>query len=335
MSISYRTRQNLRRSLTIGAIVLSIILVSLLCLLVWLQRFVVYTDEGVVLDFARKNASQSPSSPARPSLPEVSIVYNDTPFQEGLAPLSGYYIDAQDLMDDPDAVLKKLQQLPSGTAVLMDVKGYRGYYFYSTSAGDHTSGLYDLDKMDALIRWLGQSELYVIARMPALHDFVSVWDDNSLGLKTASGKLYTDQGQYGLGYWLDPTNAAVQSMLVDVIRELKNKGFDEVVLQDFCFPDTDSLAFSGDRAQALDQLAQKLVDSCAGEDFSLSFASSDPSFSLPEGRCRLFLEDISPENAQNAWQSVVMEDKQRYLVFIAPNGDTRYDIENGILRPLS
>lgn len=335
MKLSYRTRQTLRRSLSIAATVMAVTAVVLVCLFVWLQRFVVYTDEGVILNFDRKNPGQSQLPQQPQDLPTVSIRYDDTPFQEGLQQLSGYYIPEKDLMADPLAVLEKLKALPEGTAVLLDVKGYRGYYFYSTAAGDHTSGLYNMEKMDELIRWLGQSDLYVIARMPALRDFVTVWDNSGLGLKTASGNLYADQGQYGLGYWLDPTNNTVQNNLVDILNELKAKGFDEVVLQNFCFPETDDLAFSGDKAQALEQLAQKLMASCANESFTLSFASEDPAFPLPEGRCRLFLENISAENAQSVWDAATVDDKRRNLVFIAPNGDTRYDIENGLLRPLA
>ena len=63
-------------------------------------------------------------------------------------------------------------------------------------------------------------------------------------------------------------------------------------------------------------------------------ASSDPAFALPEGICRLYLEDIAPENAQSAWDAAAVEEKRLYLVFVAPNGDSRYEIENGILRPL-
>lgn len=335
MNISYRTRQTLRRGLTLAAIILAITAVVLGCLLLWLQRFVVYTDEGVVLDFHKKATAtgQLPQSDA--SAPSVTIRYDDTPFQEGLQQLNGYYISEKDLMESPSAVQTRLEQLPAGTPVLLDIKGYRGYFFYSTGVGDHTSGLYDLEQMDALLRWLGQSDLYVIGRMSALRDFVSVWDNNSLGLKTTSGNPYSDQGSYGIGYWLDPTNSTVQNYLVDVLGELKRKGFDEVVLDNFCFPPTDTLAFTGDRAAALEQLAQKLIRSCASDDFTISFSSSDPTFSLPEGRCRLFLTDISAENAQTAWDAVSVAEKRLYLVFVAPNGDTRYDIENGILRPLS
>lgn len=341
MSISYRTRQNIHHSLSIALTVIVITALVLLCLLVWLQRFIVYTDEGVVLDFDRsKDFGQSQLPEGEKNPVSVTINYSDTPYQEGLTQLNGYYIESSDLMkmkNDSQALqnlLEKLSQLPAGTPVMLDVKGYRGYFYYSTDVGKNTSSSYNISQMDALIRWLADSDLYVIARMSSLRDFDTVYQDNSYGLKKTSGITYYDQGDYGMGYWLDPTNATVQNFLIDVINELKSKGFDEVVLQNFRFPDSDDLAFQGDRNEALQQCAQKLLSSCATGDFAISFSGSDPEFQLPEGRCRLYLEDISAENAQDAWNAAMVEEKRRYLVFIAPNGDTRYDIENGILRPL-
>lgn len=335
MNISYRTRQALRRIFSVVAVVLAVTVVVLLCLFTWLHRFVVYTDDGVILDFSRRD-DVAGKPPQDDTLPSITLRYDDTPFREGLQPISGYYVDVQELLKDTALVRSRLEQLPAGTPVLLDVKNYRGYFFYSTAVGAHTSGLVsDIGKVDELLAWLGQSDLYVIARMPALRDFVTAWDNNSYGLKKTSGSLYTDSGDYGIGCWLDPSNAAVQNYLIDVLNELKRLGFDEVVLEDFCFPQTDDLLFSADRDEALAQCAQRLIDACADDAFTVSFASDDPAFVLPEGRCRLYLQHISAEDAQAAWEQAAVADKRLYLVFIAESDDTRYEIENGILRPFA
>lgn len=334
MNISYRTRQLIRRICSVTAMVLLIAVVVSLCSFLWLQRFVVYTDQGAVLHFDRpKNLPQS-QIPQPPDIPTVTIYYSDDPFREGLQQLAGYYIDPEELMDDPEAVRARLESLPSGTPVLLDVKGYRGYFYYSTKVGQNTSSSYDISKMDALIRYLADSELYVIARMSSLRDFDLVWNDESCGLTKSSGALYYDRGSYGLGYWLDPTKDRVMNYLIQVVRELRELGFDEVVLQNFCFPDTDTLAFAGDRQAALDNAAGELLAACATDHFTVSFASSDPGFALPEGQCRLYLEDIAAADAQSAWDSANVEDKRLNLVFLAPSSDTRYEIENGVLHPL-
>ena len=335
MNISYRTRQFIRR-LCSGILTAVVVLVVVtLCLLLWLQRFVVYTDEGAVLRFDRSRdlpQSQLPQPVA--SAPDVSIHYREDPFREGLQQLSGYYIDPEDLMANPEAVRLRLESLPAGTPVLLDVKGYRGYFYYSTRVGKTTSGSYDMSKMDAFIRYLADSNLYVIARMSSLRDFDLVWNNNTYGLTSSNGALYYDRGSYGLGYWLDPTNPKVMAYLTAVITELRDLGFDEVVLQNFCFPDTQKLSFKGDRAETILSAAQTLVNACGTDSFTLSFSTSDPNFTLPEGLCRLYLEGVTPEDAQSAWNAASMEEKRLYLVFIADTLSEAYDIENGILSPL-
>lgn len=334
MNISYRTRLLIRRILGITALVLVVALVVTGCCLLWLQRFVVYTDEGAKLVFQQPKKLPASQLPQTVPSPSVTIHYSDQPFREGLQQLSGYYIDPQDLMDDPEAVRQKLEQLPAGTAVLLDVKGYRGYFYYSTAVGYNTSSSYDIAKMDDLIRWLSGSDLYVIARMSALRDFDLVWNDDSCGLKKTSGVLYNDRGSYGLGYWLDPTSDKVMRYLTQVLRELRELGFDEVVLQNFRFPNTSSLAFDGDKDAAILEAAQQLIDACANESFTISFSSADPGYMLPEGQCRLYLEDVAAEDAQSAWDSANVADKRLQLVFLPAVGDTRYEIENGLLLPL-
>jgi hypothetical protein len=334
MNISYRTKLLLRRIFSISAMVLVVAITVTVCSVVWLQRFVVYTDDGAKLVFDQPKRLPQAQLPGQAYDPAITIHYSDQPFREGLPQLAGYYIDPQDLMKDPEAVRQKLEQLPAGTAVLLDVKGYRGYFYYSTAVGRNTSSSYDIDKMDELIRWLAGSDLYVIARMSALRDFDVAWNDKSCGLAKTNGALYADEGRYGLGYWLDPTDDTVLRYLTQVLRELRDLGFDEVVLDNFRYPNTDKLAFKGDRDAALQEAAAQLMAACVNEHFAISFSSSNASYVLPEGRCRLFLEGIDPEDAQSAWDNANVEDKRLNLVFLAEKDDSRYQIENGILLPL-
>lgn len=334
MNISYRTKLLLRRIFGITATVLAVAIVVTACGVLWLQRFVVYTDAGAKLVFDQPKRLPQAQLPQPAPTPAVTIHYSDVPFREGLPQVLGYYIDPADLMEDPEAVRLKLEQLPVGTAVLLDVKGYRGYFYYSTAVGRNTSSSYNIGKMDELIRWLAGSDLYVIARMSALRDFDLAWNDNSCGLAKTNGALYADEGRYGIGYWLDPTDETVLRYLTQVLRELRELGFDEVVLQNFRYPNTDKLAFQGDRAAALQEAAETLITACANEAFAISFASSQADYSLPAEHCRLFLEGLAPEDAHQAWDTAAVEQKRLNLIFLAAESDDRYEIENGLLLPL-
>lgn len=334
MSLSYRTRQQLSRFGKTALIVLITAVTVLFCLLLWLRRFVVYTDEGVRLVFSHDQLppAQQPALPTQGI--SVEIIFDDDPYQEGLTALNGYYLDPQDLMEDPAAVRRYLEALPTGTPVMVDLKGYRGYVYYPSRVGLTTSGSYDMAQMQAFLDWLTRSDLYVIGRISTLRDFDFAYHDNSVGLKKSGGSLYADRGSYGLGYWLNPTNEKVQSYLIEMIRELRNLGFDEVVLQNFTFPDTDDVVFEGDRAEALTRTADKIISACRTENFAISFSSPNPGYHTPDG-CRLYLEDIPASSAQSAWEQVLLENKRSNLVFLAPNADTRYDMENGILKLLN
>ena len=52
MSIPYRHRRTLKRVGTLLSILFLVLVVTWLCWIVWLQRYVVYTDKGAELNFA-------------------------------------------------------------------------------------------------------------------------------------------------------------------------------------------------------------------------------------------------------------------------------------------
>lgn len=335
MAISYRTRQRLRRTGSLVVTILAAAVIITICLLLWLRRFVVYTDDGVRLVFSQQELPPA-QIPQPPTIPDnVSIEFDDSPFREGLSQLNGYYLDPQDLMKDPAAVQTYLETLSPGTPVMLDLKGYRGYFYYPSHVGLTTSSSFDMSKMDSFLSWLTQSDLYVIARISTLRDFDYAYHDSSVGLAMSSGALYSDRGSYGLGYWLNPASEKVQNYLIQIIKELRSLGIDEVVLQNFCFPETDSVVFTGDRAEVLRQCGNKIISACRTDSFTVSFSSTDPGYMVPDENCRLYLEGISAADAQSAWEEAQLESKRLQLVFLTTAADTRYEIENGVMQTLT
>lgn len=335
MIFSYRTRQLLSRIFTTMALVLLVVAVAVTALTLWLQRFLVYEEDGVRLDM-QYSPNLSQSRLPQPNVPggSVEIVYDDTPYHPGLGQLSGYYIDPLHLQEDPQAVQARLEQLEPGTAVLLDLKGYRGYFYYPTAlANATTSKSYDMDGMRQLLSWLSQSELYVIARLSAFRDFDYASKHNNCGLPMASGALYSDSDAYGLGYWLDPANNQVQTYLIDIIIELQKLGVDEVVLENFCFPNTDKIVYEQDKIQALTAAAANLVTACGSKDFVISFAGL-LDFALPGTNCRVYLQDIAPSELQSTWENAPVSDRRTQLVLLIPFEDERYQLGNGLLTQL-
>ena len=335
MLFSYRTRRFLGRFFRVLLMLAVVAVIALLCWLLWLQRFVVYTSDGIRLDFTAPPILQGQIAvPPKPGV-QVEIVYGsdeeeqpDTDASQQL--LAGYYVSEEMLYTDIPGVLAQLKRLPDGTPVLVDVKNYRGYFYYSTSVGHATYGKVDTAAMDELISWLGESKLYVIARMPALSDYVYGSNNPSAGLPLSSGALYFDENKC---YWLDPTDEDTLSYLIQVSRELRSLGFDEVVFTDFRFPETDKIVFREDKDLAISSAAQAIVSACATDGFVVSFATDRVDFPLPAERSRLYLTNVQAADVADVAAQIPDWVIPSRLVFFADNTDTRYN-DYSVMRPV-
>jgi hypothetical protein len=357
MLFSYKTRRVLAGILPTLLTIVVLLIVAALCLLLWLQRFVVYTPQGAVLDFGLQPPTVTGAIPQRPADSHINIEYpDDQPpaTQPPVVPdvptipedpdipdipddpilpedgvLSGYYFNAAEVQDDPDGVLQQLQQLPAGTAVLVQLANFWGYRYYTSEYGTEISEA-NRKKMDHVLEWLAESDLYVIGRMPAFRDYYYAVDNILCGLKKANGYLWVDPDRC---YWLDPTNQKVLTRLTQIIAELKNLGFDEVVFDDFTIPEAEEIAFSGDRRQAIYEAAETLVTACATDGFTVSFITKDYGFKLPEGDCRLYIEGVEPADVESVLQQIKTPDNRLQVVFFCRTFDNRFD-GCSVMRPL-
>ena len=336
MSIPYRTRRTLRH-LGIGALVLILVAVLVWMIwLLWLDRYVLYTRDGAILDFTLSDESLS-GEVAKPPEQEVtiSIYYNEGEDQlnisTDLAQMKGYYISIDMLREQYDEVFAIVKKLPAQTPVMLDVKDIVGRFYYTSSFGPAGNGV-EQEKVDALIRFLAASDLYAIARVPALRDYYHGLNNVPDGLPTAGGYLWMESGTNC--YWLNPSAPGTQTRLLQMVKELKALGFSEVVLSDFRFPQTDKIVFKADKSQALAECAKLLVESCADTRFAVSFQVESPTQPLPGGRSRMYLENQAAGEAKNIAQLSGLENPEVNLVFVTDVNDTRFDAYSA-LRPIT
>lgn len=332
--LSYHTKMRLRKVFTVLGILGLVALLLWICWLVWLQRFIVYTRDGVVFNFDRSTTTLSGKEvgqvqPGETVALDISLAETVEEGPTGLQPLTGFYADSELLSEEFEALQAQLEALEPGTAVLLDVKSKFGNFYYTTGlTGASQSTAVDGGAMDNLIHSLQQKDLYLIARVPAFRDSAFAQANLSCGLAVASGALWIDEDQC---YWLDPANTQVISNLVQLCRELRNLGFDEVVFTDFRIPDSGSIVYSASSSkdQIIRDAATQLVNACASDQFTVSFQSSS-GFQLPEGQCRLYLENVTPEQAAATASGADVGDPAR-LVFLTDTRDTRFD-EYSVLR---
>ncbi len=334
MNIPYRTQRFLKRALVIALIAALFLALGFACWLIWVQRFLVYTADGEVkLDFDLPPLSGGVLA-EEPKDPEIPIHFDkdgaEMDKSEELAQMLGYYVDAEALKDI-DAVKSQVAALEAGTPVMMDVKGIYGEFYYSSAVGEKRNSKIDSAKMDELIKFIDKAGMYMIARFPALRDYTYGLNHVPDGVHHTSGR-YLYQDEKGC-YWLHPSSNGTLTFLIQIITELKNLGFDEVVLCDFQFPDTQDTNVKGDKAQMLSKAASTLVSACATDKFTLSFVKT-ADFTVPEGRVRTYMEGLDATQAMNAAASSGIENTAVNLVFLTELYDTRFDVYS-VLRPLS
>lgn len=343
MTIPYRVRRGLQNFL-IAALVLALLAtLALGAWMLWLNRYIIYTEDGAKLDFGLSPEISQGAVAQRPSVGEtVPISYGNTdellngPAGE-LSNFSGYSVTTEMLTKNLSAVKSALAALPVGSTVLLDVKSVRGEFFYQTALG-HTYEKIDIAAFEEILQDLRSKECYVIARIPAFRDFWFFIDDEAgrvrygLPKKSGSGALWEDRSiPNNLHYWLNPAASGALNYLVQIANELRDMGFDEVVFDQFRYPDTGDIKFPEDTTAALDQAATTLVQACANDSFTVSFSGNIST--LPQGRCRLYLEDVAAADIPNLVATLNLENPEAKLVFLTQMLDTRYEVYS-VLHPL-
>lgn len=338
MSIPYRTQRVLHRLGIIALVLIVIIVIGWFCSVVWLERYVIYTEEGASIDFSLSAEIPQGEVAVPPDTGEtVPIFYNEgenaLDLNTELTQLWGYYIDSTDLKDTA-AIIEKLNTLESGTPIMLDVKNIYGGFYYSSSVPEATpAGSVDVAAVDKLITELTTRNFYVIARVPAFKDYTYGLNHVPSGLPIVGGGGVLWQDDDGC-YWLKPSDNGTLNFLKQIVDELRGMGFDEVVLSHFQFPDTNNIVFNDDRTEALTTAAQYLLTNCGTDSFAISFAATSAGFTLPEGRTRLYLEDVAAQNVAARAAQLTITDPEIRLVFLAETNDTRYNAF-GVLRPIS
>lgn len=336
-NLTWRTRQRLKTTAVVVGTVLALALALWICWILWLGRFVVYSRDGVRLDFDWVTPGPFVTA-VEPERMSVNIRYDDgdEPVVERskeLEQLTGCYITIEMLTGDIAEVDRLVREQPKGTAVMLELKSGTGNFYYDTKMPNaNVSSKVDPDAVGELIAYLTKADYYTVACVPALRD-------RAFGLKNTAYGIHHSSGRYLWAgddkcYWLDPVKNGTRTRLIDIAAELRDLGFDEVVFTDFCFPPTEDILYEGDQLAALNETAQHLVYNLATEDFCVSFLCNTEGFTLPEGRTRLYRDGVSADLAQSVAASAAVPSQQINLVYLTEAKDTRFDAYS-VLRPLS
>ena len=336
-NLTWRTRKRLKTAAIVLGSAAAICFALWLCWILWLGRFVVYTGDTVRLDFDWVTPGEFVAA-VEPEKQDVNILFDDgsevvVDRTKPLERMAGFYVTIDMLTDDVAEVERLIREQPKGTAIMLELKSGTGNYYYKTSMPNATvSKKVDKDAVESLIKYITKADYYTVASIPAFRD-------RAYGLKNTSYGIHHSSGRYLWAgddkcYWLDPVKNGTRSHLIAIASELRDLGFDEVVFTDFCFPPTEDILYEGDKLAALNETAEHLVYNLATESFGVSFLSNDPGFRLPEGRTRIYRDDVDASMAQDVAASLEIPSMQTNLVYLTEAMDTRFDVF-GVLRPLN
>ncbi len=336
MHLFYRSKVRLRRAGKIVLLVLAGLLLLVVLLLIYLQRFVVYSAEGTYLDFGRSTAGYVPPQTTAPTQPDgqtqVDIVYGDPAENEqGAAAISGYYIDA-DMLQDPQAVLEALKALDAPCTVMIDLKTGDGSYYYSTGIDGAPLAEVDVGVVDSILSYLKSGGFTMIARVETFRDSAFALEHRDAALAIDGGALWVGEGDY----WLDPGSSVTMNYLKQIARELAGKGFKEIVFDEFYFPESTAIVYASDqnRTQLIASVARDLLNFFASSNITISFGNPASDFSSGNNTSHIFVDGVDGSGVGATVGSfTALEDPAGQIVFLTSSRDTRFD-GYLLLRPL-
>ncbi len=335
---SYRNKRRIRTGLIALCILLAALALLILCRFIFVQRFLVYADSEVKLNYQQDLQSQQfPADQQTQDFP-LEIEEQDSQSAASLldqssAPMTGYYISTKMLqnVDDVKLALDALDETP--TAISFEMKSIYGNFYYESDVHGAVTANCDTDAIEALIQRFRARGTYLIARIPAFTDNNFALDNQASGLPLRSGALWMDDNNC---YWLDPLSENVQSYLVDIAMELADMGFDELVFEGFTMPDSQNIVYdTGEltREEVAGEAAKQLRMVLDSLDVKISFGSENAT--VAEHTDRVYLSTDNGASVAALVDAVAphLSDPKTQIVFQTASRDTRFD-DYGILRPL-
>ena len=250
---SYRGRGGGGKAVWI--IVLVLVLLAAVAFLL-AQRYVVFDEAGKPHFTLFEPRTETPENPIDPQ--DVVIEREDpqeptpepepepVPVRRKLDEIHANEVEYGSLWWTPEYVISRLDE-----AMVIEVKRPGGGITYGTDVAAPSGATVERGVTRGNLTTLLQSGKYAVARVCCLVDPAFGRVNPEAALTTANGQLWYDAGGR---VWLDPTNADVQAYLTDLCRELAELGFNEIMLDEFCYPATGDLK-SIDLPKNLDKTA--------------------------------------------------------------------------------
>lgn len=243
----YRGRRTITDILRFIAIALAVVVVLVVAGVVYLQRYLVYTDDGPKLElppflqiFRQTDSGNEPADSAPlPDPGSVSVIIQPSGSQSEPAPepepepvKAGFamQLSVDEVVNGTAAA--RLEEA-GAEALILEMKAPSGQLAWHSDlfAADWAEVNAAQSVNDALRQW-NEGEVYTIARVCCFRDDSLPYSMNKLALRRGQ---YNWRDELGLR-WLSPAHKDAQAYIAGLCGELGALGFDEIVLEQFHFP---------------------------------------------------------------------------------------------------
>jgi len=331
---SYQSKYRAKRWLRLLLLLLGILLLLCLLRVIYLQRYLVYGEDGVHLDYGSHTTPGLPRDPAAQD-EDYILLQEGTGSPEGTAPTGqslpryeGYYLTAGQVLS-ADVRAQVLAAADEGCTLLINMKTDTGKFLYNTALKDAQRAAADLAAIEAWVAALKEKGVRLIGQVPAFADSAYALADYGHSLSIAGGALWMDSNG---SYWLDPAAPETAEYLAQTARELQQLGFAEVVFSDFRFPDSSTLRYEGDGNEALLTAAGSVLRKLEASSLSVSFRSPREDVLLQSARLYFSAESGSEAVSAGKQYRDHLTGGDAQLVFLTASRDTRFQ-PYSLLRP--
>ena len=249
----YKGRRKKRNYAIIPGVILLLLISTGIVLFYSTQKYAVISDDGVTVELPILTSSSASVNEQGQEVKEFehvdvdiqfeSVDYSGVPATAGrrLRPVRAIYIPFDDI--SPERVKEYANRLSSGNALLLDVKRKDGYMaWYSNTATAYSYGLNmnvaeSTDVLRSIVSELKADNVYVVAQISCCQDELLGSRSPNFCLHDQYGNNYADES----GYWLDPYSTVARKYAAELVRELWDIGFDEVVLANVVHPVAESI----------------------------------------------------------------------------------------------
>ncbi len=244
----YKGRRKRRNYAFLPLLILLAVFSVVLVLFYGMQKYAVISKDGVsirlpILEDGQTTAVDSEGHVVRKfEQVSVPIVFEEADYSyvRGAAgvfapPVRAIFVPAENV--NPNKIIEYAARLVAGNALMLEMKPRSGQTLWESHT--HMAEAYSLTMqnditaaMPEMIQMLKEKNIYLVAQISCCIDELLPTRTTAYCIHTEMGLNYTD----GLGTWLDPYNLDLRTWIAEMVRELWDLGFDEVVLKDVAHP---------------------------------------------------------------------------------------------------